>query len=86
MDNLLVSLWSLFCTIRGQEDPDGVAVNQNIPERFCWFVKNSESGENCRYARQYAKMFEERDYEMIRDSFLETLDQFRKLEGDDFGR
>ena len=42
--------------------------------------------EGCPYAAQAAREFEEQEYPAVREAFLDLLAEFRKIEGEGFGR
>lgn len=43
-------------------------------------------GENCAYYRKSRNLFMDKDYQELKLLFLETLEEFRKVEGDNFGK
>ncbi len=82
--DLLSSLYQLFLRLSFHVDNTG-KTNGGMLERYHWFINNSEYGSNCQYARKCKDLFERFDYEEIRDLFLVCLEEFRKIEGAEFG-
>jgi hypothetical protein len=55
-------------------------------QQYNHFVTHSEFGFSCGYAKKCKELFLKYDYEELRDLFLKTLEQFRLVEGKDFGK
>ncbi len=80
------------------EDPDLLTTLNDLRIRLCssgepifiqqylHFITHSEYGKDCGYAKKCKDLFLRYDYEEIRDLFLKTLEQFRVIEGKDFGK
>jgi hypothetical protein len=64
----------------------GGKLEESMLERYRYFVEHSEQGRNCVYAKKCKELFLCYDYEDVRKQFLETLELFRTVEGETFGR
>lgn len=53
----------------------------NMPEQFCWFLENSTSGENCKYAQKCLRLFMKRDYSDIRDLAFKVVELIKRIDG-----
>lgn len=73
-------------TLRITKGKDGKTTNGGWCERYAWFVENGQYGYDCTYALKAQDFFLREDYEDVKKLFLETLEDFRKVEGEDFGR
>jgi hypothetical protein len=43
-------------------------------------------GENCQYYRRSKDIFISKEYDLVKNRFLQCLEEFRKVEGQSFGR
>jgi hypothetical protein len=59
--------------------------SDSMIERYNFFITHSEFGKDCTYARKCKDIFLREDYEQIKQIFLDTLVQFRMVEGNQFG-
>ena len=82
-NNVLDALWSLYKRIQNHA---GQIEGANCLERYARLVEMSDRGYSCQFARKYMNLFMEHDYEDVRTKFLNTLEMFRLIEGDGFGR
>lgn len=64
----------------------GGKLDESMLERYRYFVEHSEKGQNCVYAKKCKELFLCYDYEDVRAQFIKTLELFRTVEGDRFGR
>lgn len=78
--DLLTSLFALWQRMAGAQKNGGML------ERYNWFLNNSEYKEDCAYTLKCQDLFLKLDYEEVKTLFLECLSEFRKVEGDSFGR
>lgn len=58
----------------------------NLLERWVHFSIYSDQGDACKYARKCEDLFMQHDYEQVKKTFLCALEQFRIIEGQNFGR
>lgn len=58
----------------------GKIENTNCIDRYMQFVKTSDRGKNCVYARKYREMFLEHDYEDIKKLVEEAAEMFRQID------
>lgn len=82
--DLLTSLHSLWDRL--SRHASGDKRTGGMLERYVYFLEHSEHGENCAYAVKSKDLFLRFDYEEIRDLFLTCLTEFRKVEGEDWGK
>jgi len=80
--NLLESLNSLVSRINNH----GGKLDASMLERYIYFIEHSEFGKDCSYARKCMDLFIKYDYNDVRALFLDVLEQFRLIEGKDFGK
>ncbi len=85
LEELMESLWVLFMRLRNQESRDNFQ-DDNPCERYVFFRDKSTAGNGCKYAQGCKRIFAERDKEALKKLFLKSLDLWRKVEGEDFGR
>lgn len=64
----------------------GVLDGDSMVERYKYFVEHSDAGKDCSYARKCKDLFLRYDYEDIKKLLVKTLEQFRIIEGSDFGK
>ena len=82
--DLLISLFDLYQRLG--KHSNSTSVTGGMLERYHWFINNSEFKEDCAYAHKSKDLFLRYDYEEIKKLFLDTLEQFRIIEGEKFGR
>lgn len=58
----------------------------DMVEKYKYFCTHSEYGKNCSYAKKCKDVYLRYDYEDIKILFLKILEQYRIVEGDQFGR
>ncbi len=58
----------------------------DLVEQYKYFITHSEYGKDCQYARKAKDIWLKYDYNDIKTLFLLILEQYRVIEGQDFGR
>lgn len=84
-NTLLLSLYDLFFRMSHSRGNNTVGTGGML-QRYHYFVHNGEYKEKCQYAIKAADLFLAEDYEEIKKLFLSCLEEYRKVEGDSFGR
>lgn len=82
-EDLLSLLWELCQRIQSH---GGVLKGDSLFERYDYFVKNSSSGKDCQYAKKCQALILKHDYDDIMKLFLKVLEQYRLVEGNNFGK
>jgi hypothetical protein len=77
--DLLTSLNDLRISL--ESEGDSVFI-----QRYQHFITHSEFRKDCGYAKKCKELFLKYDYVRIKNHFLKALEQFRTIEGKDFGK
>ncbi len=84
--NLLTTLKKLIRRVWKRDTPARPGETEGWVERYNFFIETSEHGADCAYARKCMDLFLLDDYEDTKKLVLELLSEFRKVEGEGFGR
>ncbi len=88
-NTLLLSLYDLFFRLSSpypNERREKVLGSGGMLQRYKFFIEHGEYKEKCAYAIKAADLFLANDYEEVKKLFLSCLEEYRKVEGDSFGR
>lgn len=55
-------------------------------QQYLHFIEHSEFGKDCGYAKKCKDLYLRYDHEEIKHLFLKALEQYRLIEGEDFGK
>lgn len=79
--DIILLLWELAQRINSH---GGLLPGDSMFERYTYFVKHSEYGKDCSYARKSRDLILKHDYDDILKLFLKVLEEYRKIEGVNF--
>lgn len=82
--SVMDSLYDLWVRIK---DHKGSQKNNNMLEKYDYFVRNSNRGRSCTYAHKCKALFLLSDYEDIKKHLLQVIENIREVPGDEnFGK
>lgn len=78
---------SLFDLWVRMKDHDGSQKNNNMLEKYDYFVRHSNRGRSCTYAHKCKALFLMSDYQDVKKQLLEVIEHIREVPGDEeFGK